>query len=220
MKPIIMIFLLILSALAVLQVEVQPPSDDSYINMQEPATNYGSANSINISSVLWHAGMWWEVHTCKSLIKFTTLPQLPSGTVLGSCYLELHDSILSFWGGTPYVFCYQVEGDWDEDSVTWNNKPDIGDYLCGVPLQGMPPVVRFNITPAVHDWYEDPATNKGVELLFAGTKGGSMRDDGYSYALSCVSKEGTIAQSLKLVIMCCETDVQPSSLGNLKAFYH
>jgi hypothetical protein len=214
MKVLIFLLLSSVLAIAVIQLGVQPPCDDSYVHDQEPTMNYGASTSLSVVSQAYWQG---QFHVCRTMVKFDGLPQIPEGMQLGSCYIELHDYNVFYSETPPLVFCYELTSDWDEETVVWNNQPTVGALLDDMPLQGIPSVVRFNTTPAVHDWYEDSSTNHGVELRIGGK--GDARVAGYSYILSFHSKEFDIPNSPKLILMCCEIDVQPVSLGNLKALY-
>ncbi len=218
MKTWIFLLLTCILATAVVQLEVQPPCDDSYIHMQDPTISYGTEPSLCVINEYWHAGMWWQVHTLRSLVKFNNLPTLPESTQLGSCYIELHDYNVDYFGTPPLVVCCQLMSVWNEETVNWNNQPTLGPLLDDIPLQGIPSVVRFNITPAVHDWYEDSSTNHGVMIMFNGGKNGKV--DEFQYLLYFRSKEFDISNSPKLILMCCEVEVEPISMGNLKALYH
>jgi hypothetical protein len=215
MKSLIFLILVLSPLSAVIQLEVQPPCDDAYVHDQEPTLNFGASPFL---FVLYQAYWQGEFHIYRTLVKFDGLPQIPEGTPLGSCYLELHVDNVSYTGTSPLVFCYVLTSEWNEETVTWNNQPTMGPLMDDMTLQGMPSVIRFNITSAVHDWYENSSTNHGLELRFDGKSG--IRDVGFIYSLSFRSKEFDTPSSPKLILMCCETGVQPSSLGNLKALYH
>ena len=115
------------------------PVADSYVNDDEPDSNYGSDDKLYLG---WNSG-WGKYYP---YIKFD-LSSIPEGATIISAKLKLYVVYTcgSIAGRTAKI--YRVTEDWSESSITWNNKPGNAD-------------TETNSTeiPSVHNWIEFDVT--------------------------------------------------------------
>lgn len=107
------------------------PTDDAVVVEGYPATNYGNDAYLTVgySSIF----VW-----ANTLIKFDLSSY--SGATVNSAYIRLYvyDSVGSF--PTVIIRIARNNADWVEGSVTWNNKPVIGE---STPITA----------PSTYDWW-------------------------------------------------------------------
>jgi hypothetical protein len=98
------------------------PTDDSYVWMALPSTNFGEEEILAIG---FYEGF------INSLLKFDLSPY--SGATVNSAYLRLYiyDSEEPFPPDNVFI-CRNI-ADWDELTVTWNNKPSGEDITYTDP---------------------------------------------------------------------------------------
>ncbi|GEM_PF-2790469 len=108
-----------------------PASQDSYIDQQHPATNYGASHHLQVSSQCLYKNE-------RSLAMFD-ITGIPAGASIQSASLNLYAITLPPSSRTYGV--YQILGSWQEPSVTWNNQPST------------PPVpIDTSTTPSSQRW--------------------------------------------------------------------
>ena len=65
----------------------------------------------------------------------------------------------------PWVFLEDLASNWNENTVTWNNRPfgrGVGTDDAYVYNDGQP--VYWNMTPIVKNWFEGITLNRGIRL--------------------------------------------------------
>ena len=115
----------------------QIPTDDAYVLSNTPNTNYGSATLI----YLYDNGV-----TEEGFIKWE-FPYLFNNYTTNSSF-RYYGGLLD---GMPSQFYIYETSDFDESTLTWNNKPATGSYLD-----------TEDVSP-VTDWYD---ANLGVPLYY------------------------------------------------------
>ncbi len=126
MKTIISILLLILALCSVCAAEtyqvVLCPTDDAYIDSENPTTNYGGTSSLYVDTDVWKSNAFTNQYE-RSYLKFD-LSQIPVEpnitTTITSANLRLYSSI---YGQSVSVGAYQCSNSWSEDAITWNSPP-------------------------------------------------------------------------------------------------
>lgn len=109
-------------------------------------------------------------HTTRSLVQFNL-----SGLGIASDRVASATFSLSGIGALPpfaapseafpiIVDLKPVLADWDEGSVTWNTRPEVGDVLTSVQMTSGTQVLEFDLTDPVMGWLTDPSSNYGFEL--------------------------------------------------------
>lgn len=95
--------------------------EDTYARSSQPDTNFGSATSFT-------AGMEGTTEY-QAFIKFD-LSSIPPGQVITSAKLLLDGSFVT--PVAPLVGAFRIYDDWDEGTLTWNNKPSAYDEITPI----------------------------------------------------------------------------------------
>ena len=152
-------------ALATQVADTFAPTEDTYIQMAAPTTNYGTASFLHVR--VDAAGN----DILRSLLAFDVsgiLPAYPVEKAELSVYLD------SFSGGAVdgQLQAYEVTKAWAENTATWKTpwvKPG-GDFVDmavgGAPVNKsmVGKWITIDVTPLVTKWVTDPASNHGVML--------------------------------------------------------
>lgn len=130
-SALILIVLLLLSIIpawaikpvAAAQTSVQlSPTDDAYVKDTAPDTNYGSWGSLYVGT---YSG---DGANERAYLKFD-LSSLPDNAVIVSAKLYAY-TYLGASSDPVNISAYVVSDDsWDENTITWNNKPPEGQWL-------------------------------------------------------------------------------------------
>ena len=145
MKTIVSILLLIFLLCGVGAAQtyhvVLCPTDDAYVDSDNPANNYGGTSSLYVDTDIWSSS-YIPDHYRRSYLKFD-LSQIPVEpnitTTITSANLKLYTSI---YGNSVSVGAYQCSNSWSEDTITWNST---------LPADSIP----IDTVLVVHDdtWY-------------------------------------------------------------------
>jgi len=138
-------------------ITLQPDStdgQDSFVRLGTPDTNWG--NTITLAIV---GSPPTGNH---SYVKFTGLSAIPSGATIVSAILSLFEASSPVDGA---VTLKRVLSGWDEDTITWNNKPSTGEVVA----TGVFPLViggeaTFDLTAAVQSWVNGAWGNYGFTV--------------------------------------------------------
>jgi hypothetical protein len=150
-----MTFLLLVSAASA---QSSPPSQDAYIDSGSPATNFGSATGLNVSS------------SQKALVQFdfSALPSGVTASQISKATLRLFVNAVPSAGG---VDISEVTSPWTESGVTFTAQPSVGaPFASNVPISVANTFLLVDVTPQVQGWVTTPATNFGVEISAAGAQ--------------------------------------------------
>ncbi|MBO3800699.1 MAG: DNRLRE domain-containing protein [Candidatus Brockarchaeota archaeon] len=97
------------------------PSDDAYVSSLYPDDNYGDKEYIGIKvETMFPTDIW------RSYVKFN-LETLPPGSSIFSATLWLY--VYKPPSRDSYLECYLVSKDWVETAITWNNQPEVTEYV-------------------------------------------------------------------------------------------
>ena len=96
------------------------PTDDTYISMRSPDSNYGSSSQMVVENKYGASSDDWAKD---ALVRFD-VSSIAAGTkvVSATLYLYYYDWHDNDPAGRELT-CYRVASNWDEDSVTWNTQP-------------------------------------------------------------------------------------------------
>jgi len=140
--------------------EIFYPTDDALVSQIDPTTNEGYSQFIKIR----RGGSGWEVD---SLIKFD-ISSVPQGSTIENAKVHLYYN--SVTNGDPTgrpINAHRILEDWDEGTVTWNNRPDHDPSIStftimpGSPGQWM----QWNVTSDVQDFINNQIDNYGWKLI-------------------------------------------------------
>ncbi|AZV56835.1 DNRLRE domain-containing protein [Clostridium sp. AWRP] len=139
------------------------PSDNAYIYSLNSGTNFGS-------SALLFTGTEDELsYKYRTLFKFNLSGLIPPGNTVTSASLELFvyrkdkpDSLLS----PQNVTVSTNSSDFSQDTVTWNNAPNIAatPYSINVTDADVSNYISIDITNVVINWINTPSLNYGITL--------------------------------------------------------
>jgi photosystem II stability/assembly factor-like uncharacterized protein len=140
--------------------------EDSYVSDGQVNTNFGSSSSLLIDA---------DPTSYEIFIKSPEIDQIPSGATVSSATLVL----TSFNSGST-AEARQVVTAWDENSITWNNRPtdDAGQFTTFNTSSG---TVNINVKAAVEAWISG-ASNHGLRLRSSGGDGSDFRSSEYTTA--------------------------------------
>jgi len=104
-------FILSLSTTSV-EATIYYPSDDAFVLKNCSNTNYGSRADLIVGRHVVNGRY-------QTYLKFNL--SLLSGSIIDSAALKLYKS--GYSTDTSNVNLYRITKDWDEETITWNNKP-------------------------------------------------------------------------------------------------
>ncbi|MFO8182592.1 MAG: DNRLRE domain-containing protein [Candidatus Aegiribacteria sp.] len=172
------------------------PSDDADVWQGSPDVNRGAEQSFQVG---YDGSGFWR----NALIKFDVTGI--SGTVINSATLRLR--LINSWGDFPTdeIYIARNSSDWEEMTVTWNNKPGFAESM---PIAA-PSVIdwwEIDVTEWIQDIVDGTDPNYGFQIYQADTDyaGFSMR-----------TKEGVFDP--ELVVNYSPADLQSTTFGSIKA---
>jgi hypothetical protein len=132
------------------------PAEDAYVNAASPATNYGSATTLNISS-----------GSQTSYIQFdlSAVPSTYTGAQVAKATLKLFVNSVSTAGNFNIDL---VAGSWTEKTITYDLQPAIGSTIASaVPLTSANKLnyIDVDITSTVQAWLNGTEPNDGIALV-------------------------------------------------------
>ncbi|MDY7077725.1 MAG: DNRLRE domain-containing protein [Chloroflexota bacterium] len=137
-----------------------PVQKDTWVNEALPSTNYGSEDYLRVRYD--GVGMGNRAYT---LLWFDT-SDLPSDIVVISATLEAYSMINQVQSNQLLfgedIFPDTIHTDWDEMTVTWNNKPVA--YGGGPPSPYQEGWMSWDVTESVEGWVDGTALNYGIQL--------------------------------------------------------
>lgn len=123
--------------------------EDAHVLQSDPDNNYGSGESLYIDNS----------NNSDIYIK-ADLGSIPSGSIVESAVLTVYVYNTFEYGN---AWAYRVTEDWQENTITWNNKPadtgtKFGEMLISSGYQ------TLDITNLVQDWVNGTYSNYGLVL--------------------------------------------------------
>jgi uncharacterized membrane protein len=113
---------------------------DAYVIKQSPNTNVGYAKTVTVGT----ENSGGTMQDCRGYWKLN-LSDIPNGATIDNAYFEVYtiyggenggyntgNPAVDYGDATLTVTLKEVTDDWDEASITWNNKPDMGISLGSV----------------------------------------------------------------------------------------
>lgn len=137
---------------------------DSHVSSETPNDNYGSSIFPRVgSSYLLDS---WSINRC--YLQFD-LSILPADAVIVAASLKLYQ----YYTPPPgiiledhFVDLHRVTGDWEEDTLTWNNQPSFDPIAESTSFNDAETFtwLSWDITSLLQDWVDDEFPNHGVVL--------------------------------------------------------
>jgi hypothetical protein len=157
---------------------------DAWIEYSPDDVSYATHNSGSIDQfkvLAWTDG--GKVIISRSLLRFTDLSQIPTTSYIKQATLFLHGLDAgsvhlpqgnSYYPGSPYrsfgpndTYIRKITSDWDESSVTWNNKPSTTvnyESLISPSTKQWNDNISADVTQIVKTFVKDPSKNYGFML--------------------------------------------------------
>lgn len=157
------------------------PVADSYVSSAAPSTNTGGYLS------LWTG---WSpsvppppIGTRQTFIKFD-LSSIPKNSTINNATFQLF--VNSAWGPDPTnLSIFRVTADWEEYTITWNNKPPAATTASATAAIISTHVYQsWDMTGLVQEWVNETYPNYGFKITHAGI------DPPHNYSRGFDSREG------------------------------
>jgi hypothetical protein len=167
---------------------------DAYVESILP--NQNSGNSTILSSFAWtNSGLF---DTARVLIEFN-LSVVPSLTRIKAAKLSLYwasyGNLTDLTGENGFSI-YRITQEWDENTVTWNNKPSVSDlHKVIVPKSSntTQSYIDIDVTALVQDIIDNPQISHGFMLNL-------NTEYPYRLVVMASSDNATAAKRPKLVV--------------------
>ncbi len=199
-KTVLSIFILVIFAsVAIADQDTLYPTDDADVWQDVPDLNRGTEQNFQVACI--STGDWRFV-----LIKFDLSAY--SGATINNATIRL--MVFMSFGAFPTDDVYIVtnDADWDESTVTWNNKPGFDEFT-------------YITAPSIFDWWEIDVTD-WVQDIVDGTDpnyGFQIILDNTNYAgFTMRTKEGTI--SPELVLEYVPASLESATFGRIKSLFN
>jgi hypothetical protein len=168
-SALVIALMLAVSCVPVHKTAVVFPSDDTWVWEFVPWNNYGSEEharigKISFNSYVWW--MWWEPRTYEenrhmwTALKFDLTPY--SGTLIDSAKVCLYVYYTYNTFPPNEVWVSRCTADWDEDVITWENKPGYDSQDWHVPPAPVYAWWTIDVTEWVQEWLYNIAPNYGI----------------------------------------------------------
>lgn len=150
-------------------VRILPVADANVLNRSDAVnTNYGSSPRINPMAWTWNNdghGVGYQ----RALIRFD-LSSVPAGSTIISSDMNLFVDSTGFQQGHSQLtgsndsYLFKVTEDWDEHTVTWNDRPDadLNDTIFVPASTHRTADFSIDIMSFVEDWLDNSSSNKGL----------------------------------------------------------
>ena len=149
-KNLSMVFLFLFGSAAWGQsTESRPPTDDSYINANNPNVNFGASGRMVVHSY----------GPKQALFRFE-IPGI-DGTTVTEATLDFGLDQLKNPG---QISIYEVTSIWSESTVTWNNQPTFGaTSIADIDLSDadIGTVISIDVTPTAQKWADGSLPQAG-----------------------------------------------------------
>ena len=143
-------------------------TDDSFFRENEPDTNYDNRTNLNVRS--WDGEGGSDHWDCDTLIKFD-LSSISPGSEITSATLHLfYEAYQQSKPVNRWHTCYRITDDWDENELTYNNRPGHAITETTTVLFPSDPGVwvTFDVTSDVQ-LYADGSDHYGWQISDDGT---------------------------------------------------
>ncbi len=143
------------------------PSDDSFVWEFYPWSNFGTQNRAAIGKLSADLNVWWafwqrryhvECQHMWTVLKFDLTPY--SGILIDSAKVAVYIYYTENTFPPNEVWVARCSSDWDEDTITWNNKPGYNDWH--VPPAPVYAWWTIDVTAWVQEWLFDTDPNYGI----------------------------------------------------------
>ena len=139
------------------------PTKDTHVRHVYPNTNYGSYDEIVTRNEYGLGGGGYGIDT---LIEFD-LSDFSGDTIISASLMLYYSRYSETNPAGRLLTLYKITSEWDEYTVTWNNRPSIsGDVSSSANVpSGTGTWMQIDVTDDVQDFADDALTNHGWQLM-------------------------------------------------------
>ena len=154
-----------------LDTEIFNSTDDVTIDMHSPNNNQGSDVDLKLSNRYGTTSDWERDVLCKFDIS-----SIPSGTQINSAILKIF--YYQYLDTNPTgrdLTLYRITSNWNEDSVTWNTRPNLAAEITDSYIVPSSPGIwmEWDVTVDVQDFIDEVQENYGWQIMDEEYWGGS-----------------------------------------------
>jgi hypothetical protein len=179
------------------------PCQNVYISSAYPDQNFANRTQ---GDVLFAGTFTGANDIYRSLLQFDIFNpthQIPPNSTIESAFLQLfmyrNDN-----PGTARVEAFRLTDFFDQNTVTFNNRPPTGLPHGTVIAPAAPALVRINLSLLVEGWYDGSIPNTGVELRglenennnIVGFRSTRFSDSGFWPTLQVTWSKGTVSRTV------------------------
>lgn len=96
-------------------------------------------------------------HVHRIFVKYREIPSLTSSDVIVGANMRMYKPGTST-NGSAVVEAHKVNGNWESETLTWENKPDYNPNVEDYAIVEAAGYYNWNVTDIVRDWYENANT--------------------------------------------------------------
>jgi hypothetical protein len=139
------------------------PTDDTYICMYQPNTNFGYKEAMKVSNYCGDGSTDWE---CDILIRFD-VRSIPTDKEIK--YVSLNLDYFYHHNADPTgreISCYRITENWEEEDATWMNRPSYA--LLPTAYEIVPSnhgLMSWDVTADVRDFIDGTQPNYGWWIM-------------------------------------------------------
>jgi len=179
------------------------PIQDVYISSAYPDRNFANRTQ---GDVLFVGTFTGPNDIYRSLLQFDL--SSPTHGIPPNSTIESASLLLSMYRndnpGTARVEVFRLTDFFDQNTVTFNNRPPTGSFLGFVIPQAAPAIVSFDLTVPVEGWYSGRIPNVGLELRglenddnnILGFRSTRFSNSGFWPALQVTWSKGTVSDTV------------------------
>ncbi len=156
------------------------PTDDAYVSEDYPNENYGDSIYLKVASS--NENRYYDTGKRLSFLKFSRmdLANIPQNAEIISADLRILDQNEISLGDVE-VSLGVVLKDWQEETITWNNKPEKRPYFEDDDIvYHYGGRNRWDVTRIVKSWYDRASFDYGVYLAVTD----NLNSDGRAFLFS------------------------------------
>ena len=108
-------------------------------------------------------------YKARAFIRFATMPTIPEGATITGATMTVN--IVSGTSTANNACAYQVDSEWESDTIQWSNMPSLGTLQASNISHNNKTKYQFSCLEAVKDWYSNSTTgqhqNYGIMMRYA-----------------------------------------------------
>jgi hypothetical protein len=136
------------------------PSEDAYVDRDNPSTNYGSSTRL----VVEYFDFLEIIRKKYVYLRFDLEEIIPPDATINTAYLSIYQN--DPCQGAHFGI-FNITESWLEGDVTWDNRPSYGSRISYVDGAGPCGWFQVPVTSLVQEWHSGATPNYGMGILFS-----------------------------------------------------